>query len=234
MSENPLLPHRKLSELYLRVLRCRELEQQLTRRKRGAKFGVREALLAATSMQLLPGDVLCGEAGDDSAEALAPVGKDGKAAGWLAVPVKERLAGCVGAARGITASVAGGLVLAYTRAGFAEPGWAEAMAWALEQRLPVVFVCEDAVGGGKAGTLSWAAMQSVAKRLRLPILAVDGADAVAVYRVMQESVIRARLSDGPAVIWAVTSAKSAKVTRSQQPLGRLQQYLKTRQIPLPK
>lgn len=239
MPENPLLPHRKLSELYLRMLRCRELERELARQRGAAKkFGAREALLAATSIQLSPGDLLCSEAGDISAEELAPLGKDGKTPGSLNAAPETRLITCAGAARGIAASVGSGLVLAYTRAGSTEPGWAEALGWAHEQRAPLIVVCEDAANGGARGktkpdTLSWPAMQKLAKKLRLPILAVDGGDAVAVYRVMQESVIRARHNDGPAVIWAVTSPKSAKLPSSQQPLGRLKSYLKTRSIPLP-
>ena len=239
MSENPLLPHRKLSELYLRVLHCRELERELARQRGAArKFGAREALLAATSIQMMPGDLLCGETGDTSAEELAPLGKDGKTPGVLNASPGARLITCAGAARGITASIGGGLVLAYTRAGSVEPGWTEALAWANEQRVPLIVVCEDFANGGTSGkakpdTLSWPAMQTLAKKLRLPILAVDGADAVAVYRVMQESVIRARHNDGPAIIWAVTSPKSTKLLPSKQPLGRLKSYLRTRSIPLP-
>lgn len=239
MSENPLLPHRKLSELYLRTLRCRELERELARQRGAAKkFGAREALLAATSIQLSPGDLLCGEADDISVEELAPLGKDGKTPGLVKATPNIRLATCAGAALGVMASAGGGLVLAYTRAGSIQPGWTEALAWANEQQVPLIVVCEDSANGGAQGkakpdTLSWPAMQTLSKKLRLPILAVDGADAVAVYRVMQESVIRVRHNDGPAVIWAVTSPKSTKLTPSQQPLGRLKTYLKTRHIPLP-
>lgn len=245
MSENPLLPHRKLSELYLLMLRCLDLERAAARR-RGSRSSAREALLAATTVQLMPGDMLCSEADDTVAQELAPPGKDPKVPGTLQALTGARLAACAAAARGLTAAGSNGLVLAYTRAGVAEPGWIEAMSWAHEQRVPLIVVCEDAVNGGgasrqtaKAGArqsqlLSWTAMQSLAKKLRLPILAVDGADAVAVYRVMQESVIRARHNDGPAVIWAVTPAKGADLPRPEKPLGRLQSYLKARSIPLPK
>lgn len=236
MPENPLLPHRKLSELYLLMLRCLELERSAARRK-AARGGAREALLAATTMQLMPGDLLCSEPGDTTLEELAPKGKDPKVPGLLAAIRDARLAASAAAARGLTAAGSHGLVLAYVRAGEVEAGWAEALAWAYEQRVPLVVVCEDAVNGGagkRAGVVSWPAMQAFAKKLRLPILAVDGADAVAVYRVMQESVIRARHNDGPAVIWAVTSPRDAKMPRSQQPLGRLQSYLRVRSIPLPK
>jgi pyruvate dehydrogenase E1 component alpha subunit len=222
--------------MYLLMLRCLELERAAARR-RTTKGSAREALLAATAMQLMPGDLLCSEPGDATAEELAPKGKDPKVPGMLAPMTGARLAVCAAAARGLTAAGSNGLVLAYVRAGVAEAGWAETLAWAHEQRVPLIVVCEDAVNGGsgkKPGVVSWPGMQSVVKKLRLPILAVDGADAVAVYRVMQESVIRARHNDGPAVIWAVTSQKTTKLPRSQQPLGRLQSYLKVRSIPIPK
>ena len=233
MSENPLLPHRKLSELYLLMLRCRDLE----RRRRVAKSGTREAFLAAATMQLLPGDLLCGEADDSTAETLAPVGKTGKTPGSLLTDIKSRLTICAGAARGMTASATDGLVLALTRAGAPETGWQETVTWAHNEKLPLVVLCEDAVNGGSSKSrdvLTWAAMDTFARKLRLAILAVDGEDAVAVYRVMQESVIRARTGGGPAVIWAVTSPKAKTLTRNQQPIARMQSYLRVRKIALPK
>ena len=233
MPENPLLPNRKLRDLYLLMLRCRDLE----RRQRAVKTGVREALLAAASIHLLPGDLLCGEEGDTTAEILAPVGKTGKTAGTLHAGLDARLTACAGAARGMTASATDGLVVAFTRAGAVEEGWQNSMTWANEEQLPLVLVCEDAVGGGKSErveAITWTAMQAFVKKTRVPIIAVDGADAVAVYRVMQECVGRARSGNGAAVIWAVTSPKTAKVSRSQQPLTRLQSYLKARKIALPK
>jgi len=82
--------------------------------------------------------------------------------------------------------------------------------------------------------LTWAAMVPFAKKLRLPILAVDGEDAVAVYRVMQESVIRARYGGGPAVLWTVTTPPGTALTRGRQPLARLERYLAVRKIKLPR
>jgi hypothetical protein len=233
LAENPLLPHRKLSELYLLMLRCRDLE----RKRRVAKSGSREAFLAAATMQLLPGDLLSSETSDDTAEILAPVGKSGKIAGSLQTEIPSRLTVCAGAARGMTAAATDGLVLTMTRAGTVEPGWREALGWAHSDVLPLIFLCEDAANGGKgrsSETLTWSAMEAFAKKLRLPVLAVDGEDAVAVYRVMQECVIRARTGCGPAVIWAVTSPRTKTLQRSQQPISRLQSYLKVRNIPLPK
>ena len=77
-------------------------------------------------------------------------------------------------------------------------------------------------------------MSRLAKRVKLPVLTVDGEDAVAVYRVMQESVLRARLGGGPAVLWAVMTpaAEAAKMKRSSQPIARLEKYMAARKITL--
>ena len=82
--------------------------------------------------------------------------------------------------------------------------------------------------------LDFAAMSKLAKRLKLPVLTVDGEDAVAIYRVMQESVLRARQGGGPAVLWAVmTPTRSlATMPASSQPIARLRSYLSARKISL--
>ncbi len=82
--------------------------------------------------------------------------------------------------------------------------------------------------------MDYASMSRFAKRIKLPILTVDGEDAVAVYRVMQESVLRARFGGGPAILWAVMTplrASSPKPPRSSQPIARLESYMKARDIP---
>lgn len=236
MSENPLLPHAKLRELHTLMLRTRELE-----RKQRAMLGAREALLAATGIHLLPGDLLCAVESDTTAETLAPMDKAGKTLGHVSPPVDSRLQAVAALARGLQAAGTDGIVLAYTSVGSEEPGWQAALAWANESQLPVVLVCQDATGGSvprkstkQKEPLTWATMTRFAKQISLPILAVDGDDAVAVYRVMQESVIRARYGGGPAVIWAVTTPPSTTLTRSQQPLARLESYLKVRNIALPR
>ena len=79
--------------------------------------------------------------------------------------------------------------------------------------------------------LDFATLSRLAARTRLAILTVDGEDAVAVYRVMQESVLRARNGGGPAVIWAIMSPTTVKPKRSHQPIPRLEAYLSARNIP---
>jgi len=237
LSENPLLPHRKLRELHALMLRCRALE-----RKQKSDGSTREALLAATLMQLLPGDLLSASEGDAAAGQLAPAAKKpgiGSVVGGAAIEARLPLGAA--AARGLQAAGTDGLVLAFARAGGSEPGWAHALGWAQEAQLPLILACADATNGARSRSvkrqepgLDFASMSRLAKRLKLPVLTVDGEDAVAVYRVMQESVLRARQGGGPAVLWAVmTPTKSlAAMPASSQPIARLRSYLSARKISL--
>ena len=228
MPENPLLPNRKLRELYALIERCRDLD------RRRPHPAAREALLAATTLQLLPGDLLLAEPGDRTVAALAPKPKAAVLAPSATLPA-PRLPLAAAMAHGLQVAGVQGLVLAFASAGATEPGWAAALEWAHAARLPLLLACADTTGGktarsAKEPPLNWLNMQRLAKKLHLPVFAVDGEDAVAVYRVMQESVLRARAGGGPAVFWAVLSPQ--RPSRSDLPLARLRSYLAARRIPL--
>jgi pyruvate dehydrogenase E1 component alpha subunit len=229
LPQNPLLPNRKLRELHALMVRCRDIE------RRQPRSAAREALLAATTMQLLPGDLLLAEPGDRTAAALAPQPKSATPAPSATLPA-QHLPLAAAMARGLQAAGAEGLVLALTRAGAAEPGWDAALGWAHTAKLPLLLACADATGGAsssrvsKEPLLNWLNMQRLSRKLRLPVFAVDGEDAVAVYRVMQESVMRARAGGGPAVLWGVLSLQ--RPARPLLPLARLQAYLAARHIAL--
>ena len=244
MPENPLLPHRKLRELRTLMLRIRDLERKQARLQKTTIS--REALLAATSIHLLPGDLLSARIDDLTAAQLAPSGKlragekKPRTAGTLppVSAIRTRLALCAAAARGLQSAGTDGLVLAFTHAGATEPGWLPALEWAQHSQLPLLLICIDPTSGRASPsrnkptepTLNSATLRRLSSRTKIPVLTVDGEDAVAVYRVMQESVIRARMGGGPAVIWAMMPGGSAKLPRSAQPIARLEQYLTARQI----
>ncbi len=221
------------------MMRCRELE-----RKDKSRSSAREALLAATAIHLLPGDLLSATVPDLAAGQLAPEGKKPSKGGTLVTPagLSERLGVGAAAARGLQAAGTDGLVLSFAQAGSVESGWQEALDWAQQSQLPLILACADATGGVPSQsakrsepTMDYASMSRFAKRIKLPILTVDGEDAVAVYRVMQESVLRARFGGGPAVLWAVMTpltAASPRPPRSSQPIVRLESYMKARNIPL--
>jgi hypothetical protein len=240
LSENPLLPHRKLRDLHALMLHCRDLE------KKQVRSAAREAFLAATAMHLVPGDLLSAEPADQTTPHLAPDAKKDSYNSVLATApvVTSRLALCAAAARGLQAATTktedAGVVLATVRAGTNETGWQTALEWAQQAQLPLILACSDATNGKAARVrrgepaFDWASVSRFAKRTKLAVLSVDGEDAVAVYRVMQESALRARLGGGPAVIWGVVSPVVAgqRLPRSRQPIVRLENYLAQRNIKL--
>jgi TPP-dependent pyruvate/acetoin dehydrogenase alpha subunit len=224
--------------MYALMMRCRSLQQKQT-----SRGPLREALLAATLIHLLPGDLLSSSAGDATVEKLAPEGKHQHPAGTLlgGDAIGERLQICAAAARGLQAAGGDGVLLAFAGAGGPERGWMEALEWAQASQLPLLLACSDATNGaastlrkGAEPAIDFSSMSRFARRHQLPVLTVDGEDAVAVYRVMQESVLRARQGGGPSVLWAVMTPVRAIATmpRSCQPIARLRSYLKARKISL--
>ncbi len=204
---------------------------------------MREALLAAILIHLFPGDLLSGSVGDRVVEKLAPEGKQKHPSGSLlgGTSLGARLTVCAAAARGLQAAGADGVLLAFATAGGPERGWMEALQWAQTSQLPLLLACSDATNGAASGSrkgaepaIDFSSMSRFARRHQLPVLTVDGEDAVAVYRVMQESVLRARQGGGPSVLWAVmTPIRSiATMPRSSQPIARLRSYLAARKISL--
>jgi hypothetical protein len=229
LPENPLLPHRKLRELRILMQACRKLDKNAS--------PAREAFLAATSIHLEPGDLLCASSGDSTLATLAPkaIKKDSQVLGSLLVspPALSGMTSATAAARGLQ-TAGNGVALAFARAGSTEPDWQTALEWAQRSEVPLILAVSDATNGkssrtsAKVSKLDWPTISRFAARLKLPVLTVDGEDAVAVYRGMQECVVRARFGGGPAVIWAVMS--KARVSTAQQPIARLETYMSARKI----
>ncbi len=74
--------------------------------------------------------------------------------------------------------------------------WREAVDFAIQQRLPIVHVVQDDLGSDPAHSGN----HSTAGEGGIPRLVVDGNDVVAVYRVAQEAIRRAREGHGPTLI----------------------------------
>ena len=95
-----------------------------------------------------------------------------------------------------------GVVVVYSRPGEVSPAiWRKALTFAAEQLLPVVFVVLPAAG--RRGGAGPGAMSAVASRHGVPGMAVDADDAVALYRVAQEAIGRARIGGGAALMECV-------------------------------
>lgn len=224
MAENPLLPHRKLQELFTLMQRCRKLES-----KRKDATGGREAVLAGTTIHLEQGD-LFSVAPSDAAAELAPKSLTERTLTDGFNPTISRWLALAAITRGLQLSGTSRIALTLARSSVTEPGWQEALAWAQSDRLPLVF-CITQIPSTSRSKLAWPEVSRVCERLTLPTLTVDGEDAVAVYRVMQEAALRARTALGPSLIWAVGSP--APPVGKATPTARLRAYMAARKIPLP-
>jgi hypothetical protein len=231
--ENPLLPNAKLKELYALMQRARSMS------KAPATAPRFEAILAATLMHIEPGDFVSPPPGAPPAALLAAERtiarsrkKTSPSPTPTPLPAHQRLATAAGIAQGLKLSGANRLALFYTDAGAAsartEEGWAEALTYATRAQLPLLFACADITGGPRVANskaISWPSFSKLAKSLKLPVLTVDGTDAVAVYRVMQESAHRARQGDGAAALWCVLPGNR---TAADDPIRKMRRYLSVR------
>ena len=228
MADNPLLPQDRLRELHAQMQRIRALDQRKTKT-------TREALLAATITHLSAGDLVSVRPGDAVLASLAPKSSAGDAAHRL--PANLRIPLCAAAARGMRTAGTDRLAVAFAEAGSEETGWEDALRWAHRDELPLLLIVADAgnhtIRRGQARNappLLWPNLSNLAGKLHLPHFPVDGEDAVAVFRVVQETSARARAHGGPSVIWAMLS--SERLMAKQKPLRRLETYMSARGIPL--
>ena len=228
--ENPLVPHKKLREMYVAMMQARMLDEHLRAVSRKGKGGARwdsirgqEACRVSTAIELGEGDLVsdghrsvvmelvCGATVQSVMRHAASLrtGRGGskrsagsRAAGaasaghlpWMA-DAGDRLRMAVGAAIAGKAWNRGNIVAAYCRAGEVVSGvWARMLDVASKFDLPIVFVVLPEVGGRRAEKL---------RSPGVPSIPVDANDAVALYRVAQESLGHARGGDGPVVIECV-------------------------------
>ena len=210
--ENPLIRNARMREMYVAMVEGRMLAKHLRRASAGLGKGL-EACWVATAIDLRDGD-LTSDAGAGPVPGYVRNGERSKAkvlkAALAAGPVAgrldavddpvERLWCAVGAGLALKAAVleegeTRGVVVAYARAGELKAAeWKRVLAGAKDA--PVVFVLLPDEGDS-------AAVAELAGKCGVPGIPVDAADAVAIYRVAQESIVRARADGVAALIAAV-------------------------------
>ncbi len=260
--ENPLMPNAKLRQIYLAMVQARLLDQALSagrRRTSANTIAGLEAGLVSTSVDLGSQDVVSDAVGGgvvdflrgtrlesvlrpDEATRKRGFKADCGAAGRLIRPsaILERVWTGLGAAAALKAlrvpekaeTPAGqlGVSIIYTRLGEVSPGlWRQALTFAATQELPALFVVLPPVPG-KAK--AWGASTS-AMRHGIPAIAVDSSDAVAIYRVAQEAIGRARAGGGAALIdcvpFVLEGAKSGRKASTDAIAG-LEEYMLSRGV----
>jgi TPP-dependent pyruvate/acetoin dehydrogenase alpha subunit len=166
------------------------------------------------------------------------------------VPQTATLAGQLNIATGVALALRqlekSNVVVALADDGLAALGfWHEAASMAAQQRLPIVFNAENCAQTHTNGTSAMKSDEDLRDRAEaygIPGITVDGNDIVAVWRVTQESIHRARSGAGPTLIECRTwrwhaevdgnstgrNSKLLKTRKEHDPLHHMEHYMKKR------
>jgi TPP-dependent pyruvate/acetoin dehydrogenase alpha subunit len=141
----------------------------------------------------------------------------------------------LGAALALKAQGRQGVVIAYVRKDeLSRAAYAKMLKPAAKNELPVIFVVLPRLSGRKAGD-DVAKIAKVAGKSGVPGIPVDACDAVALYRVTQESLGRARGGDGPVLVecvtWRAEGGRGPAATTD--PLEHLKNFLLGRKVSTP-
>lgn len=137
------------------------------------------------------------------------------------------------------------IVMAFSGDGSTSLGfWHEALNFAGVQKLPIVYVVQNNLWAESVSTKLQTAVEDISVKAQaygFPGFTVDGNDVVAVYRVAQEAIARARSGGGPTLIECKTyrwyghseidpakyrSPEEVEYWKSRDPIPHMEQYLK--------
>jgi acetoin:2,6-dichlorophenolindophenol oxidoreductase subunit alpha len=253
--ENPLMPHKKLRQIYTAMVQARLVWKALPASRRDAsRTKGMEACLVSASVDLGPGDLvsdaLVGGAVDylrgerlgavmrpKAARPRKVVADCGAARRLATIPgAAERLWATLGAASALKSIPAPqeadgqgrskGVVMAYLlQDTLAESELIPILTCAAKQELPIIFVVMPPSLGTAAGEVSQLSLQC-----GVAGIAVDGDDAVAIYRVAQESIGRARVGGGPALIECIPFITEGSEDSRQDAIAGIERYLLQRGV----
>jgi acetoin:2,6-dichlorophenolindophenol oxidoreductase subunit alpha len=259
--ENPLVPNKKLRQMYAAMAEARALDEHIARMQKGVKERRRvhsthgqEACRVSTAIDLVPGDLvsdsqigvvmdlLSGSKVDSLLKRVAEFnsGKvDGVTLAWDSASARQlpwiedggdRLRMAMGAAISFKTLKRENVVVAYVRRGeLAKWQWRQVLELASKLDLPIIFVALPGVVEKKKNATT--NLSSRARSWGLPGIPVDASDAVALYRVAQESLGRTRMGGGPVLIECVAyKTEGAKDDSPGDPLLQLTNFLLERKV----
>jgi Dehydrogenase E1 component len=225
-TSHPLISNQRLQHLYITLLRTRLLRQRNRLKERSAPLVVREAIVTGTVTHFEDGDAVMPVAGDHLAalafgrslrHILAGDPLPGILASTPAVEARFAIATGHAMARQGTKHV----TLAFSGPGLATiDALRPSLAYAAQHKLGIVFVIESAANTDLSSARS-------TEPLGIYGIPVDGNDVVAIYRVAQEAIHRARRGVGPTLI----DCKPWLLDGDSDPVRRLEQALERRGIP---
>jgi TPP-dependent pyruvate/acetoin dehydrogenase alpha subunit len=104
--------------------------------------------------------------------------------------------------------------------------WRKVLTFAHTHELPMLFVVlPPARSKGKVTGVS-----AIAQRCRVPGIPVDADDAVAIYRVAQESIGHSRIGGGPALMECIPFVVADRAAKRADPIAGLAGYLLERRV----
>lgn len=254
--ENPLVPNAKLRQMYIRMLTARMLDEAATKRgkknvKRIPTIHGQEAVRASTTIELMDDDLVSDTAmtagmgllmGGSAASLLRGLtgGNKSNDKVWAASGVRhglsaagdteERLRLALGAALALKRQERRGMVTAYAYKGDMRPAaWRSILKIAAQFELPILFIALQR-NPSKEKNAEIAKICAVARAAGLPGIPVDACDAIALYRVTQESLGRLRGGDGPVLIEIVHWQIQGRRNGIEDPLEHLKESLTIRKI----
>lgn len=219
--ENPLVPHRKMKQMYEGIVTSRILGDMLRRRHGLAKHSFArgtEACRVSVLLDLKSDDLTSDPSSPlqtallrgvslssilAHADAAASDSKKDIFSAKLPLPSllpslkrsSDRIRIALGAALAIRRLHLRSVVIFFATAGELKISvWQKSLKFAAQEELPILFVV---LPDGKSASGDLCAIAATAG---LPGIPVDASDAVALYRVAQESIGRMRANDGPALM----------------------------------
>jgi len=225
--ESPLISHVRMRAMYRALVEIRALAA--LRKDRG--FRGAEACWVGSAIDLKDGDLTSDEGGPNQAAMLDHVRAVGRRpTGGAATKAEirlalkelaatkadgfpgnalERLLCAVGSAMALKAASGQGVVMAYAGRGeLSTADWTRALAVMGQEGLPLVVVALPVAD--PHGDLEAISRKAVTRReLAVPVIPVDAGDVVAIYRVAQETIVRARAGGGAALIECVACGTDA-------------------------
>jgi acetoin:2,6-dichlorophenolindophenol oxidoreductase subunit alpha len=260
MHENPLVPNTKLRQMYVAMAEARVLDEHIARLQKTVKGRRRleptrgqEACRVSTAIDLGPGDLVSDSqvgvvmdliAGAKVSPLLKRVAEihsgkkikgaklgetSGRVLPWVE-DAGERLRMAMGAALSFKTLGRANVVVAYVRHGEVGKGvWRKVLALAGKLELPMIFVILPAVKGEKRDGV--ANLSAKTAQWGVPGIPVDAGDAVALYRVAQESLGRTRGGDGPVLIECVAyRVEGSGGDTAGDPLVQMEEFLRGRRV----
>jgi TPP-dependent pyruvate/acetoin dehydrogenase alpha subunit len=260
--ENPLIPNKKLQQMFVAMVEMRLLDEHIAglqrsakaRRRTGSSLG-EEACRVSTAIDLVPGDLVSdSQAGVamempsgarvasllkyiDASMSKSPGTKAPAAISstrqlpWIE-DIDDRLGTALGAALALKTLKGTNILVAYLRDGDASNRLLrKVLTFAAKHTLPIIFVLLPQAADGKKRSGRAEGLSVKARSCGVPSIPVDASDAVALYRVAQESTGRTRDGGGPVLVECIAyPAKGGQSKAVPDPLVQMKSFLLDRRV----